>query len=158
MYILVRPWTYVREHMFEQCLSRPYVRGKVFLPDTHEWGCRSRFEHSGVEIYETVNQAKVQMGLALEFAVLECFKSCNCRTAETSAKPPSQWGRMCHSMFEACLRDIRAVFVNGFWQCCDSIVWGCWDWAKEDCVLDRVLPLWQGIASLQFLWVWPKRQ
>ena len=108
--------------MFEQCSSRTYVRGKSFWAELHELGCRPRFEHSSVEIYETVEQAKVQMGLALEFAVLECFKSCNCRTAEKSTKPPSQWGRMCHSMFEACLRHVRAVFVNGFWQCCNFIV------------------------------------
>ena len=144
--------------IYGQCPSRTYVRRKSFWAELHELGCRSHFEHSSVEIYETVEQAKVQMGLALEFAALECFKSCNCRTAETSAKPPSQWGRMCHSIFEACLRHVRAAFVNRFWQCCDFIVWGCWAWAKEDCVSDRVLPLWQGVTSLQFLCVWPKRQ
>ena len=60
------------------------------MAELHELGCRSHFEHSSVEIYETVEQAKVQMGLALEFAALEYFKSCDYRTAEKSTRPPSQ--------------------------------------------------------------------
>ena len=108
--------------MSEQCSSRTYVQGRSFLAELHELGCRSRFEHSSVEVYETVERAKVQMGLALEFAGLECFELCNCRTAEKSTKPPSRWGRMCHSMIEACSRHVVAVFVNGFWQCYNFIV------------------------------------
>ena len=148
----------VREHMFEQCLSRTYVRGQSIVAELHELGCRLPFEHSSVETYETVEQTQVQMGLELEFAALEFFKSCNCRTTEKSTTPPSQWRRMSHSMFEACSHHVRAVFVNGFWQCCNFIVWECCDWAEEDCVLDWVLPLWQGAESLQFVCVWPKRQ
>ena len=140
--------TYVREHMFEQCSSRTYVRAKSFLAELRKLGHRSHFEHLSDETYETVERTKLQTDLALEFPAMECFNLCNCWMPEKSIKMSPQWGRMSHSMFEACSRHVRAVFVNGFWQCCNFMVWGCCHWAEEDCAWDWVLPLWRGAASL----------
>ena len=101
------------EHMFEQCPNRTYVRGKSFLEELHELGYRSHFERSSVGIYETVERAKVQIGLAPEFAALECFRSCNCRKAEKSTQLSSQWVPHVpfhvRGMFAPCSRHVRAM-------------------------------------------------
>ena len=97
--------------MFEQCSSRRYVRGKSFLAELHELRRRSHVEHLSVEIFETVERAKVQIGLAPEFAALECFRSCNCRRAEKSTQLSSQWGPHVpfhvRGMFAPCSRCVR---------------------------------------------------
>ena len=107
--------THARAMSEQNICSREFIFGRVAPIGLH-------FEHSSVRIYEAVEQAKLLMGLALEFAALECFELCNCPTAEKSTKPPPRWGRMCHSMFEACSGHVRAVFVNGFGRCYNFIV------------------------------------
>ena len=64
--------------MFEQCSSRTYVRGKLFLAEVRKLDYRSHFEHLSDEIYETVERTKLQTDLALEFPAMECFNLCNC--------------------------------------------------------------------------------
>ena len=73
--------------MFEQCSSRTYVRGKLFLAEVRKLDYRSHFEHLSDEIYETVERANLQMDLALEFPGIECPDLCNCRTAEKMTSP-----------------------------------------------------------------------
>ena len=92
------------------------------MEELHELGYRSHFERSSVEIYETVERAKVQIGLAPEFAALECPDRVIVEGQKRALSCPHNGGRMCHSMFEACSRHVRGVFVNGFWQCYNFIV------------------------------------
>ena len=110
------------------------------------------------------------MDLALEFPAMECFNLRNCWMPEESIKMSSQWGRRSHSMFEACSRRVRAVFVNGFWQCCNFMVWGCCHWAEEDCAWDCVpfvarhckfvvcvCVAWAGVEDV-CVWMWQPRR
>ena len=143
--------------MFEQCSSRTYVRGHSLLAELHELDCRLHFEHSSVDIQETIEQAKVLMGLALEFAPLDVP---NCVTVERQKRALSRphngaacaipCSRHVRAMFELCLSmSLGSAAIS----LCEVAATG-----PKKIVYWNEWPLWQVVASLQFVCVWPKRQ